>query len=311
MSGFLDRLAAHAQGAAPVLRIRPRSRFEEVRPGPPDEVLAAVADEVPHDDPVPPPEKTDEVPESRPAERPAEAQRRPTPATPQKADRRPDVRPPPAERPATPIAATPLVQPSSEPAPPARDEPASSPMTHQPAAPAAAPIRSAPSLVDQAPPAPDPGPPPAGPVARRPARTPVPAKPPPPHEPEQDHTTADPEPADVRWPATAEVGQRVRAALRDAGLLAPAAGREAPTVRWPEETFPPEADLAVRLATDLGEPARRGQDVHLHVHLDRVEVQHPTPPARTVSRVDAPTAHRPASSVNHDAYLARRRENRR
>ncbi|MFJ8579380.1 hypothetical protein [Micromonospora sp. NPDC093277] len=118
------------------------------------------------------------------------------------------------------------------------------------------------------------------------------------------------QPAGAAWPTTDEVGHRLTTALRDAGLLAPADGREAPSMRWPVDGFPEPADLDSRLgpATD----ARAGQGVHLHVHLDRVEVVHPAPPAPapTPRRPDPPPR-RPAPSVDHDAYLARRRQDRR
>jgi hypothetical protein len=316
MTGFLDRLAAHAQGTAPVLRLRPRSRFEEVRPEPVRAAAAPIWDEFPDetppaatdDEPAPPPAATngmpDAVPDSRPTEGPVEARHRPAPADPGKLAPAPGKPTPASRRPvAGPAAAEYTASLGSDEAPePGRSKPS--------------PVQSRGELVTRATPeAGHPRPATAHPAQRLPAQ-PVPAtararrRPvePPPDKQETDQA----EPAGVHWPAVTDVGQRLTTALRDAGLLTPAAGREAPAVHWPADTFPGEADLAGRLAADPADTTRTGRDVHLHVHLDRVEVVHPAPPStRTVRRAEPPAARRPASAVDHDAYLARRREDRR
>jgi hypothetical protein len=110
----------------------------------------------------------------------------------------------------------------------------------------------------------------------------------------------------------------VAAALRAAGLLAPENGHHTPKVLVSEETlreaWPPVPNLGPDplspVATGVAEA---GPDVHVHVHLDRVEVVHPAPgpPPTVAPRVVAPVRRRPVPTVDHDAYLLRRRENRR
>lgn len=96
-------------------------------------------------------------------------------------------------------------------------------------------------------------------------------------------------------PAPADVDSRITAALDDAGLLEPVPGAEPPELRHPE--------LPAGLLDDTP-----GGDVVLHVHLDRVEIVHHAPPRRAPP--PAPRR-RPNPPVDHDAYLARRREDRR
>lgn len=328
MTGFLDRLAAHAQGTAPVLRLRPRARFEDRGPG----TRAPVDDEFPVDEPLVPPDEppsAEQGPMSESA--PHTGQRVETrprpgrvapdgPAAVTPASRRPaaapgDLR---LDLPVAPHTATaggtdaPNSRRSTRTATPQPHDTAG-PADRRPGAPSAPATghhHGTPPPVAAADPAPRrPDLPHTSATARRPAR----------HHPDGEKAMAGPtqldpparteaaqEPADGSWPSTAEVGHRLTSALRDAGLLASASGREAPTLRWPTDALPTEADLA-----RLGPAARTGQDVHLHVHLDRVEVVHPPPPAPTIRRVDPPPRRRPAPSKDHDAYLARRREDRR
>lgn len=116
--------------------------------------------------------------------------------------------------------------------------------------------------------------PPPAPARRRAPVTPAP----------RDPVEAAPAAVNRQASPVPEIDRTLTTALADAGVLTP----EASDVRWPREAV----------------PAAVPDDVHLHIHLDRVDVLHPAPPPA------APPPRRPPS-VDHDAYLARRREARR
>ncbi len=338
MSGFLDRLAAHAQGRAPVVTARPPSRFEGATPD-----AAFVVDEVGLPQPLAP-----GAPERALADPPALAPSAAGSAT--------------LPAPALPPAAASTGARAAPPAPPA--EPAASAAPPDPAAappaPAEPPRRTTepatrPPSDDLGPPtwqrAPDTGTPPAGtpppapgsgsgalPSPPRPAapsaptlrprtsaRTSATATPAPPARPARRPTsgsTSRPR-SDTPLPEARPTSPRaavrpvemptadrlladhIRPVLTEAGVVGPADGPGA--VRFVDDPRPALAAAA--------EPPRTAKDtrpLQVHVHLGRVEVVHaPTPAAeRTPPAPTARPARRRSTGPDHDAYLARRRDGR-
>jgi hypothetical protein len=316
---FVDRMVQRAVGVEPLVRLRPRSRFE---PEPHAVGARVVADPAP-------------VPLSDARRRPA-----PTPAA------------------ATPTAAPPAAAPPAE-APPTTAPTTAPPITENPVAANTEPVPAvaAPPPLPVLPPVPPPPTTARGaPLARRAARPTidpgvgdrVAIRPAPPAPARPDDLTTPPTPVETATPEVAaprprhdpvgtgdlEAGaaqpsqpapppappgraqplappdpavlirDHVVPVLIDRGLIAPAE----PVVVGPRRANDGAPRRGVRVvpgATRVrtGEGGRAAGSGEVHVHIERVEVQRPAP------RPPAPTARR-TPGADLDAYLARRRERR-
>ncbi|MET8909974.1 hypothetical protein [Micromonospora sp. NPDC004551] len=289
--GFFARMAQRATGREPLIRLRTPQPFEATFPDPPADVPAHEAPSWPRS-PAPTPTPSRGIPD-RPAALPlaATSHRAPVRAAPRVADQ------PGADR--TPPATLPEAAPAVEDRAAARAEPVG-PAGHEPDT--AVPRTAAPP-----PPAP---PPDAGPSPdpTRPAAT-VPPAPPAPAP-----AARRPAPAPVRA-AAPDLARLLRERLGPALIArrAVAPGERLVFVDRPAPASPPPRPGTAEVRTGPIRPAHTpppgtaadappSGDVHLHI--DRVVVTRaPAPPP------PAPPPPAP-STVDHTAYLARRREGR-
>jgi hypothetical protein len=324
MTGFLDRLAARAQGERPLVRPRPRSRYErwpessvpEVFPvstRPPSTVRRTPAPASPEASPDQP------EPLTRPLRRPtvagtwqlrqAQAKKEPDQVRRQRATAQPTA----AALPASPD----VPGPGSEPVPEALvgHAPLSAPVPVQKL------VSADPSIPDPLTPDPAPGqPPPPGPP---PADPPMAAAPIPQREPAQPWSVepgppevALPDPEPEPWPIVPPTRELLRDAVVPALTAAGVLEREVMVEHGSEQSdrAPNSRQTAPDVLRAVGEPrttrALRAESgpPEVHVHIGRVEVLRAAPPP--VPPAPAPPR-RPRPAPDHDAYLARRRENRR
>jgi hypothetical protein len=325
MTGFLDRLAARAQGERPLVRPRPRSRYESW-----PESIAPEVFPISARSPSPVRRTPDSASRQAPSDQPeplTRPLRRPTVAgTSQLRQAQAKKEPDQVRRKRATAQPTAAASPPSPDVPAPGSEPVLDAVFGQTPVNAPVPVRKLvpadPSIPDPSTPVPAPGQPP---LPGSPADPPLEAAPIPEREPAQPWSVeskppevALPEPEPEPWPIVPPTQELLRDAVVPALTAAGVLEREVMIEHGSEQSDPVRVTNPRHTAPDVlrtvGEPrttrALRAESgpPEVHVHIGRVEVVRAAPPP--VPPAPAPPR-RPRPGPDHDAYLARRRENRR